>query len=109
MLIGGNDPHEADSISALYNVMNGSPNGGTPLCRHIYEIVEKIRMIAPQLRAAGQKAALIIATDGEASDGDVAQAMRPLKDLPVMVVVRLCTDDERIGNYWNDVDNQLGS
>eukprot|EP01034_Spumella_vulgaris_P015571 gene15571-19896_t len=30
-----------------------------------------------------QKALVVIATDGEASDGEVAEAMRPLKDLPV--------------------------
>ena len=34
--------------------------------------------------------------------------MRPLHDLPVWVVVRLCTDDDRIGNYWSEVDNQVG-
>ena len=46
-------------------------------------------------------------TDGEASDGDVAAAMRPLQELPVWVVVRLCTDDPRIVKYWNDIDSQL--
>jgi hypothetical protein len=108
MLIGGSDPNEASSVSALYNVMNNSPDGGTPLCRHIHEIVQKIRAIEPQLRATGQKAAVIIATDGESSDGDVTQAMRPFKDLPVMVIVRLCTDDEKVEHYWNSVDQQLG-
>ena len=33
--------------------------------------------------------------------------MRPLKDLPVWVVVRLCTNDEKIVNYWNLVDEEL--
>ena len=42
-----------------------SPDGGTPLCRHIREIIAQIQPMAPQLRAAGQKVALIIATDGE--------------------------------------------
>ena len=35
------------------------------------------------------------------------QAMRPLKDLPVWVVVRLCTNDEKIVDYWNRVDEEL--
>jgi len=39
---------------------------------------------------------LVIATDGEASDGDVAAALRPLQQLPVSVTVRLCTDDEAV-------------
>lgn len=47
------------------------------------------------LRANGQKACVIIATDGESSDGDIAEAMRPLERLPCWVVVRLCTSDDR--------------
>ena len=49
----------------------------------------------------------MIATDGESSDGDVAAALRPLQTLPVMLVVRLCTDEDKIVNYWNSIDGQL--
>ena len=62
----------------------------------------------PFLRSTGQKVAVIIATDGESSDGDMAAAMAPLKLLPVHVVVRLCTDEKRICDYWNNIDQQLG-
>ena len=27
----------------------------------------------------------------------------PLRNMPVYVVIRLCTDEERIVNYWNDI------
>ena len=40
--------------------------------------------------------AQVIASDGEATDGDIAAALRPLRDLPAWVVVRLCTDDDRV-------------
>lgn len=59
------------------------------------------------LRANGHKALVVIATDGESSDGDIAEAMRPLKDLPVWVVIRLCTDEAPVVKYWNDIDNEL--
>ena len=59
------------------------------------------------LRASGQKACVIIATDGESSDGDIVTAMQPLRLLPVWVVVRLCTDEDRIVDYWNNIDSQL--
>lgn len=52
-------------------------------------------------------ACVIIATDGEASDGNLVEAMRPLKSLPVWIVLRLCTDEQRIVDYWNDIDQQL--
>lgn len=60
-----------------------------------------------RLRAAGQKACVIIATDGESSDGDIVTAMQPLRGLPVWVVVRLCTDENHIVDYWNNIDSQL--
>lgn len=85
----------------------GSPCGGTPLCAHITEIAESIRQVEGQLRASGQKACVIIATDGEASDGDVTEALRPLKALPCWVILRLCTGEDRIVDYWNAIDHDL--
>jgi hypothetical protein len=105
--IGYSDADEADRLAILMTLLEGSPTYGTPLCRHIREVIAEIRAAEGQLRAKGQKACLIIATDGESSDGDIAEAMAPLKNLPVWVVVRLCTDDERVGDYWNRVDEQL--
>ena len=49
----------------------------------------------------------VIASDGEATDGDIAAALRPLRDLPAWVVVRLCTDDDRVVQYWNEIDEDL--
>ena len=40
-------------------------------------------------------------SDGAATDGDVSEAMKPLQNLPVWVVVRLCTDDDSVVQYWN--------
>lgn len=77
------------------------------MCRHIFEISQQVAQMQQALRSAGQKAVIIIATDGEASDGDLARAMAPLKDLPVDVVVRLCTNDDAVGSYWDSVDKQL--
>lgn len=105
--IGYNDAEEAERLSTLLALLDSSPTYGTPLCRHIREVIAEIKAAEHQLRAKGQKACVIIATDGESSDGNIAEAMAPLKDLPVWVVVRLCTDDERIGEYWNSVDDQL--
>jgi hypothetical protein len=88
-------------------IFNRILGGGTPLCRHIREVTEKVKAMEADLRATGNKVAIIIMTDGEASDGDLAAAMKPLQQLPVWVVVRLCTDDEKVVNYWNSIDEHL--
>ena len=103
---GNNKTFDA-SYNAAMNTFAQSPGGGTPLCRHIREVTELIRPMEQQLRAVGQKACVVIATDGESSDGDIVAAMQPLRQLPVWVVVRLCTDEERIVSYWNNIDSQL--
>ena len=59
------------------------------------------------MRATCKKAALVIFTDGEASDGDIAEALKPLHDLPVWVVIRLCTEEAGIVSYWTNIDKQL--
>jgi hypothetical protein len=105
ILIGAED--SADRLDIFNNIINSSPNGGTPLCRHIREVIERIRPMEQSLRLARQKVCLVIATDGESSDGDIATAMQPLKNLPVWVVVRLCTDDAKIVDYWNNIDKVL--
>jgi len=105
--IGYNDADEPARLNTLLSVLDSSPTYGTHLCRHIREVIEQIRQVEGKLRATGQKACLIIATDGESSDGNIAEAMAPLKNLPVWVVVRLCTDEDRIVQYWNNIDEQL--
>lgn len=94
-------------LQMLMGALDGTPNGGTPLCQHIREITEEIRVAAPQLRSNNQRAIVVICTDGEASDGDMTSAIAPLKDLPVHLVIRMCTDDERISSYWNQIDQNL--
>ena len=98
---------ERTQVDRLERALDESPDGGTPLCRHVREVIAKITPMAATLRANGQKVALVICTDGEPSDGNIVEAMRPLHDLPVWVVVRLCTDDSRISEYWSNVDKQL--
>ena len=97
----------SNSLNVLLSTFEGSPNGGTPLCRHIKDVVSKISLIEHQLRANNQRACVMIATDGESSDGDIAEALKPLERLPVWVVVRLCTDDDKIVDYWNNIDKVL--
>lgn len=97
----------SEEVAAIQKCMGSGPTGRTPLCSQINQVVQKIRAQAPQLRAEGKKALLVLASDGASTDGDVASALRPLHDLPCWVVIRLCTDDDSVVNYWNEIDEEL--
>jgi len=107
VVIGVDEAVDAANIEALGRVFRESPGGYTPLCRHINEVTTEIRAMEQALRANGQKCIVIIATDGEASDGNIAAAMQALRVLPCSVVVRLCTDQDQVVDYWNNVDSEL--
>ena len=84
---------------------------------HINEIREEVEALAPSLRADGQKVAIILATDGLPTNPpgvplgnerkNFVAALRSLEGLPVWIVIRLCTDSQRIVNYYNDLDSEL--
>ncbi len=105
--IGDGSDSDGSRYRLFMTLLQQSPSGSTPLCAHIRDVITQITAMAPDLRSRGQKACVIIATDGESSDGDVAQALKPLEHLPAWVVIRLCTDEEKIVNYWNNIDNDL--
>eukprot|EP00596_Hydrurales_sp_CCMP1899_P008716 CAMPEP_0119033806 /NCGR_PEP_ID=MMETSP1177-20130426/873_1 /TAXON_ID=2985 /ORGANISM="Ochromonas sp, Strain CCMP1899" /LENGTH=348 /DNA_ID=CAMNT_0006990845 /DNA_START=48 /DNA_END=1090 /DNA_ORIENTATION=- len=105
--VGSDMETDTVGVPTMMGLLDASPGGGTPLCFHVNEVMKQIIEIAPQLKAAGKKAALVICTDGEASDGDIASVLRQLHALPVWVVIRLCTDQDAIVDYWNNIDNQI--
>ncbi len=113
-MLNGADPvmvglgdDQGDGLNFLTTVMDDSPAGQTPLCEHIEDIVNAISSMESDLRANGQRAIVVIATDGEATDGNVTAALKPLEKLPVLLILRLCTNDDRLVKYWDDVDRQL--
>ena len=104
--VGGVQAAEAEVRSVASMIQQG-PTGRTPLCAQIQAVVMRIRQQEQALRQSGQKVLVVIASDGAATDGDVERALRPLRSLPVWLVVRLCTDDDSVVDYWNKIDEEL--
>ena len=104
-----------DLAVAQQVMMHAQPMGCTPLVQCIQEIRDRIRTLAPQLQ--GQKVAVVLATDGlpanpngkytEFVKQQFIETLRELEELPVWVVVRLCTDEEDVVEFWNNLDSQL--
>jgi hypothetical protein len=94
-------------LRAMESMITSAPSARTPLCAQIRAVVERVRAEAPRLRASGKRCIVVIASDGASTDGDVEVALRPLQELPVWVVVRLCTDQEDVVDYWSRIDRDL--
>jgi hypothetical protein len=117
--VGAEDPgnHEDDVQNALGIIRALQPSGCTPLTQHIHEIHKEVSQMAPELNRLGRKVVIIIATDGLPSDDggysnenqkqEFVEALRLLEGLPVWVVVRLCTNDDKVVDFYNDLDGQL--
>ena len=106
-----------DVQEALAIMRRARPGGCTPLTSHILEIHREISAMVPTLRANGQRVTIQIATDGLPTDlhgysgrshqDEFVEALRSLEGLPVWVVIRLCTDEESVVSFYNDLDSQL--
>ena len=103
---------------AMNVISNEVPYGVTPLTRHILEIRDYITAeLLPTLLQCRQRVAIIIATDGtptnergtggEFEQSEFVSALRSLEGLPVWVVIRLCTDDDDVVDFYNEIDAQL--
>jgi len=111
------DTTNEDLTIALKTIRNTSPEGVTPLSGHLQEIRSNIVLMEPKLRENGSKVVVVIATDGLPSDSqgscdestkeEFIQNLRSLEGLPIWIVVRLCTDDESVVEFYNDLDDNL--
>ncbi|KAJ8611390.1 hypothetical protein CTAYLR_006507 [Chrysophaeum taylorii] len=96
-----------DEIRRLLALARTSPFGKTPLCARIRDVLERVREREHELIATGRRVVLVIASDGEPTDGDVRKALRALHPLPVNIVIRLCTQEDDVVEFWNNVDRDL--
>ena len=89
------------------------------LTTQIQNIHGYISREAPRLVSQGKIIDLIICTQGLPTDDngnagpaivqEFKQAIYSLSQLPVKIVIRLCTDDERAVDFYNTLDCQLDS
>jgi len=93
------------------------PGGVTPLTHHLQGIRQGIKDLEAQLRRYGKKVVVVLATDGLPTDEQgydgpyvtkqFVEALRSLEGLPVWVVVRLCTNEQAVRDFYNSLDEQL--
>jgi hypothetical protein len=101
---------DQDVQRSLAIMERNKPNGMTPLTTHIIEICREVEIMKPVLQARGQRVALIICTDGlptDASQDEFVEQLRRLEGLPIWLVIRLCTNEREVVDYYNALDAEL--
>jgi Mg-chelatase subunit ChlD len=111
------EEHLNEDLMIAHKTMRTSPGGVTPLAEHVREIRENIRSMESSLQRDGTKVVVVLATDGLPTDirgicdtrtkRELVDALRLLEYLPVWVVIRLCTDEEDVVEFYNQLDSQL--
>ena len=103
-------------ISQVRNLMlRAKPVGASPLQAPLTVVADKIRKSRNQLLLSKRRVSVVIVTDGVPTDKDGTEngstaedefltALRAFEDLPCWIVVRLCTSEKRIVDYWNNLD-----
>ena len=108
---------DEDVDVALSASRSVSPKGRTPLARQLRQILQTVRLLEPALRRESARVAVILATDGIPTDDqgycdtavqqEFSEALRAFEGLPVWMVVRLCTNEEAVVQYWNQLDSEV--
>ena len=113
----GSEHVPEDLRIAQQTLRETSPSGVTPLSQHILEIRANVMQLRDDLVSTGRKVVIVIATDGlptdpygysnDASRREFQDSLRSLEGLPVWIVIRLCTDEDDVVDYYNNLDAQL--
>jgi len=115
--VASNSTTDGDVQRAINIMSDTNPGGVTPLTDHLSEIYMVVDSLRPQLEVEGKKVAIILATDGLPTDNHgnpseyvkklFVDSLRRLEGLPVWLVIRLCTDEEDVVEFYNNLDEQL--
>lgn len=106
---------QARAIDDLENMLQSHPPmGGTPITQRLEEIATRIAGEAQSLASKGQIVYLTLATDGlpttqdgcDDGQGMVQQLKLMANSLPLQMVIRLCTDDDQVVEFYNRIDEE---
>ena len=99
-------------------LQRNQPNGATPLSKRLGDIRQRIQRERATLTQEGQRVVVVIATDGmpttpysgtsEPSDRFAfVAALRELVNIDAYIVLRLCTDEQPVVDFYGDIDAEV--
>jgi hypothetical protein len=106
-----------DAANVVTVIQTAMPRGATPLAEKTRDLAKKVQQMKGSVLAkSGAKVVVVIGTDGlptmeglssEHARQDFVQSLRSFQNLPVWLVVRLCTDEKDVVDFYNTLDEQL--
>lgn len=112
---GDKHKRKNNNIKLQETLVEMLPSGGTPLTARINDVRKAVEENLPSLRE-GQRISITIATDGIPSDDlgastklakdNFISALKALCHYPVWIVIRLCTLEEEVVEFYQDL-NQM--
>ena len=96
-----------NQLPAVISLLSSKPNGLTPICMQLCEVAEQLRCLSPMLKDNDRIALICIMMDGEGTDGDIVDILKPLEGLPLQVIIRVCTLEQTVIDYWQNINAQL--
>ena len=102
-----------DVQRAIKAIQQAPALGYTPLEKHVQEFTKRVLLLSSILKKQKQKAVCILAVGNLPADGKgfvseqtKQQFLRNLTELgrlPVWIVIRLCTDDKNVADFYHDL------
>lgn len=80
-----------------FSQITRTTNGATPLLADLESLKEHMK------QTPGKKF-LVIYSDGVSSDGDITNVLIEIQKMNVNIVIRLCTDEQSVVDYWEQLD-----
>ena len=102
-----NNNSSSSNLSRVMAQLNQEPSGTTPMCRQLHDIIASLHSMEGDLRSTNKIALLIIMTDCESTDGNIVDVLKPLEGMPLQIVIRMCTDERAVTEYWHNINAQL--
>lgn len=102
------DSEKEAEMERVNAIMRERPGAATPLIAKAREAIEFIQ----REKGNYERVYLMIASDGEPSDGnvrDLGRILRQVDKTKLHIVVRICTDNEDVNSFWNrlEMDSEL--
>ena len=109
VVIGASSSSSSSSsgLVRVLNNLNHEPSGTTPMCKQLLDVIEQLQCMEYELKASGKVAQLIIMTDCETTDGNLVDVLKPLEGMPLQIIIRMCTDERSVTEYWHNINAQL--